>query len=271
MSGDMNPDETIEIINKYFGEMKANPNLPERPQPKESPIKEPVVKEVMGLDAESVALAWRMPTTVDDDVISALISSILYNGQAGLLDVNLNQQQKVLGCFAGSLGLSDYYTYMISGQPKQGQTLDEVKDLMLAEVDKLRKGEFDEELLQATINNYKLYYMKQLESNQSRADMFVSAFVDGDQWSDVVNFIDKMSKVNKQQVVDFANKYFADNFIPERNPGKQGYSYRTCIPRLRKRHAEIHCKIRYRSALQEKRHERSVPDDLCIRYGQPER
>lgn len=212
MSGDMNPDETIEIINKYFGEMKANPNLPERPQPKESPIKEPVVKEVMGLDAESVALAWRMPTTVDDDVISALISSILYNGQAGLLDVNLNQQQKVLGCFAGSLGLSDYYTYMISGQPKQGQTLDEVKDLMLAEVEKLRKGEFDEELLQATINNYKLYYMKQLESNQSRADMFVSAFVDGDQWSDVVNFIDKMSKVNKQQVVDFANKYFADNY-----------------------------------------------------------
>lgn len=204
MSGDMNPDETIEIINKYFGEMKPNLNLPERPQPKESPIKEPVVKEVMGLDAESVALAWRIPTTVDDDVISALISSILYNGQAGLLDVNLNQQQKVLGCFAGSLGLSDYYTYMISGQPKQGQTLDEVKDLMLDEVEKLRKGEFDEELLQATINNYKLYYMKQLESNESRADMLVSAFVDGDQWSDVVNFIDKMSKVNKQQVVDFA-------------------------------------------------------------------
>lgn len=52
------------------------------------------MKEVMGLDAESVALAWRMPTTVDDDVISALISSILYNGQAGLLDVNLNQRRK---------------------------------------------------------------------------------------------------------------------------------------------------------------------------------
>ena len=212
MSGDLNPDETIEIINKYFGEMKPNPNLPERPQPKESPIKEPVVKEVLGLDAESVALAWRVPTTVDDDIVSALISSILYNGQAGLLDVNLNQQQKVLGCFAGSLGLSDYYTYMISGQPKQGQTLDEVKDLMLAEVEKLRKGEFDEELLQATINNYKLYYMNQLESNESRADMFVSAFIDGDNWSDVVNFIDKMSKINKQQVVDFANKYFGNNY-----------------------------------------------------------
>ena len=113
MSGDLNPDETIEIINKYFSALKPNPNLPERPQPKESPITEPVIKEVVGLDAENVALAWRMPTTIDDDIISSLVGSILYNGQAGLLDVDLNQQQKVLSCFAGSLGLSDYNLSLI--------------------------------------------------------------------------------------------------------------------------------------------------------------
>lgn len=212
MSGDLNPDETIEIINKYFSALKPNPNLPERPQPKESPITEPVIKEVVGLDAENVALAWRMPTTIDDDIISSLVGSILYNGQAGLLDVDLNQQQKVLSCFAGSLGLSDYNTFMISGKPKQGQTLDDVKDLFLKEVEKLRNGDFDEDLLQATVNNYKLYFMNSLESNESRADMFVSAFIDGDKWSDVVTTLDKMSKVTKQQVVDFANKYMGNNY-----------------------------------------------------------
>ena len=65
----------------------------------------------------------------------------------------------------GNYGLADYSTYVMIGAPKQGQTLDEVKDLFLAEVEKLKRGEFDETLLQAAINNYKLYVMQLLDSN----------------------------------------------------------------------------------------------------------
>lgn len=64
----------------------------------------------------------------------------------------------------------------MSGRPKQGQTLDEVKDLFLAEIDKLKKGDFDEGLLEAAINNYKLIQMYRLDSNGGRANMFVSRF-----------------------------------------------------------------------------------------------
>ena len=213
MSGDLDPDKTIAIIQKYFGEMKPNENLPARPEPKANPITAPVTKEVLGPDAESVALAWRIPSDIQSDNLMSLASAMLYNGKAGLLDVDLTQQQKVLYCYSGDLGLSDYNTYMIAGGPKQGQTLDEVKDLFLAEVDKLKKGEFDDDLLQATINNYKLGYMQQLEDNSSRADMFVSAFIDGDEWTDMVNQIDQLSQITKQDIVDFANQYFGDNYV----------------------------------------------------------
>ena len=212
MSGDLDPDKTIATIQKYFGEMKPNENLPARPEPKPNPIKAPVEKEVIGLDAENVAIAWRIPTDIKSDNILTLLSQVMSNGKAGLLDVDLAQQQKVLNFNAGVMPLADYSTYLFMGSPKQGQTLDEVKDLFLAEVEKLKKGDFDEKLLQASINNYKLYYMQSLESNESRADQFVSAFIDGDDWKDVVNQIDEMGKITKQDIVDFANQYLGDNY-----------------------------------------------------------
>ncbi len=212
MSGDLDPDETMAIIEKYFGALKPNPNLPERPQPKESPIKEPVVKEVLGLEAENVVVAWRIPSNTETDLLLGLLGEVVYNGKAGLLDVDLLQQQKVLSCFAGNYGLSDYSTFLLNGRPKQGQTLDDVKDLFFSEIEKLKKGDFDENLLQAAINNYKFAYMMQLENNSNRADMFVSAFIDGTEWKDAVAEIDNMSKITKQQIVDFANQYFGNNY-----------------------------------------------------------
>lgn len=213
MSGDFDPDQTIEVINKYFGHLKPNPNLLELPVTHESPVKAPVVKEVLGLDAENVTLGWRFPGagSPEEDLLN-LTGEIVNNGKAGLLDVDLVQQQKVLSCYAGTYGMADYNAFVMSGRPKQGQTLDEVKDLFLAEIEKLKKGDFDEGLLEAAINNYKLMQMYRLDNNGSRADMFVSAFINGVDWKDEVAQLDRLSKVSKQQIVDFANKYFGDNY-----------------------------------------------------------
>ena len=214
MSGDLDPEQTIATIQKYFGHLKPNPNLPALPVTHESPIKAPVVKEVLGLEAENVMLGWRFPgsSSVNQEDLLNLVSLIMNNDKAGLLDVDLIQQQKVLNCYAGTYGLADYDAFIIAGTPKQGQTLDEVKDLFLAEVEKLKKGEFDESLLEAAINNFKLMQMYQLDSNSGRADMFVNAFISKSEWKDEVEQLTRMSKVTKQQVVDFANQYFGDNY-----------------------------------------------------------
>ena len=212
MSGDLDPEKTVEIIQKYFGSIPANPSLPARPEPKKNPLTAPVVKEVIGLDAENVALAWRLPSDTKSDLMLTLVSEVLNNGKAGLLDVDLLQSQKILYGYSGNMGMADYNTFLIAGAPKQGQTLEEVKDLFLGEVAKLKKGDFSDDIMQAALNNYKLSFMEMLEDNSSRADMFVDAFVGGDEWADVVAQIDEMGKIKKQQLVDFANQYFGDNY-----------------------------------------------------------
>ena len=211
LSGDFDPDEMIAIIDKYFGGMKPNPDLPVLKFPEEQEITQPVVRDVYGLDAENVALAWRFPGAATKDVdILQLLSRILYNGKAGLIDLNLVQQQKVLGAYAYPIPLADYSVFLMMGIPKQGQSMEEVKDLLLKEVKNLREGNFDEGILQASINNFKLEQLQKLESNESRASMFVDSYINGIDWADEVTLIDRMEKLTKQDIMDFADRYLKD-------------------------------------------------------------
>ena len=212
LSGDFDPDEMLSIIEKYFGQMEPNTELPEVDFETKTVIESPVSKEVYGLDAENIMIGWKYPGAgTQEALVADVVSYILSNGSAGLIDLNLNQQQKVLGAQAMSYTRPDAGEFLIMADPKQGQTLDEVKDLVLAEIAKLRAGEFDEALLTGTINNMKLRQMRMLESNSDRADMFVQSFINGTDWADEVAWIENLSKVTKQDVIDWANKYLSDN------------------------------------------------------------
>lgn len=212
LSGDFDPDQMIATIDKYFGDMKPNPNLPKLNLPKETEINAPIVREVYGLDAENVALAWRFPGAAHKDIETLqVVSQILYNGQAGLIDLDLNQQQKVLVGYCYPMPMSDYSVFTMQGRPKQGQTLEEVKDLLLAELGKLRKGDFDEKILQANLNNFKLNLLQSQESNDGRADWFVQSFINGSNWADEITLLDRLSKLTKEDIVTFANQYLKDN------------------------------------------------------------
>ena len=212
LSGDFDPDEMVGIIEKYFGQMEPNNNLPDVKFETKSVIETPQSKDVYGIDSELVMLGWKYPGAgTDDALVASVVSYILYNGAAGLIDLNLNQQQKVLGAQSEAYTRPDAGEFILLSEAKQGQTLEEVRDLLLAEVDKLRKGEFEESVMEGTINNLKMGMMRQLEGNSSRADMYVQSFISGTDWADEVAWIDNLSKVTKQDVIDWANKYLGEN------------------------------------------------------------
>jgi len=209
VSGDFNPDEMVQAIEKYFGDWKPNPSVPQLHFDPEDPITEPIVKEVFGLEAENLAMAWRLPEarSLKANAAASITSSILYNGYAGLIDLDVMQQQKVLSLYCGCQTQPDYGQFVIMGRPKEGQSLEEVRDIALDELKKLRSGDFDETLIDATINNMKLELMKLLESNSSRAVQYVDAFINGIEWKDACKELERLSAVTKEDVVNFANEY----------------------------------------------------------------
>ena len=211
MAGDFDPDVTIQIIDKYFGSMEKG-DIPEFKYDEAEPITTPIKKEVLGNDAESVMVAWRVPGISNKEyLLLQMTSYMLYNGSAGLIDLNVNQKQQTLGASSGVYNMADYGAYIATAKPKAEQSLDDVKNILLKQIDLLKKGDFPEWLIDATINNIKLSQIHQLQSISSRANMFVGAFANGIEWKDEVASLENISKITKQQIVDFANKYFGDN------------------------------------------------------------
>ena len=208
LSGDLNPDETIRIIEKYFGDWKPNKNLPTFTVKPEAPITAPKEKHILGNEAEFILMGWRTPgTSSTDSEIASIAASVLYNGQAGLIDLDVVQNQSVLDAGIMENDRVDHGALLIEGLPKEGQTLEEVRDVLLAEVAKLRDGDFSEELVEAAKANFKLSQMQSLVANRSRASQFVSAFINRMPWKTVVGRMDRVARITKADVVAFAKEY----------------------------------------------------------------
>ncbi|MCL1968172.1 MAG: insulinase family protein [Bacteroidetes bacterium] len=214
MSGDFEFDDAIKTIDKYFSKLKRG-NVPELVYKGETPITQPVVKEVTGLEAEFLNMAFRVDLPSNDPKIYVLnmLTRILSNGKAGLIDLNLNQKQAVMSAGAGAYTLCDNAALYLTGKPKEGQTLEEVRDLLLEQIELLKQGKFSDDLLTAAVNNMRLSEMRQLENNASRARMMYSAFLNNIPWSVASQSISNYSKITKKEIVDFANQYFNNNYV----------------------------------------------------------
>ena len=213
MAGDFDPDEVIAILERHFGSWKPNYSLT---RPEYAPIKPtiaPVDTTVMGQEAEFVALAWRLDggNSLQVDTLEVL-AGMLSNGTAGLMDLNLNQPMRVMMAGADADGMADYSMLMAYGYPNEGQTLEEVRDLMLGEIDKLRKGDFDDDLLVSVVNNNKLNYLRRIDNNAARTRQMVNAFITGVDWKQEVGKLDRQAGMTKEQIVAFANRHIGNGY-----------------------------------------------------------
>ena len=212
MAGDFDPNEVIAILERHFGSWKPNNNLYRPEFAPLKPITAPVDTTVIGQEAEFVALGWRFDAgnSLQCDTLD-LVSEMLSNGTAGLIDLNLNQPLKVMGAGAFADPMTDYSMLMLMGYPNEGQTLEEVRELLLGELAKLRAGDFDDDLLVSVVNNNKLNYLRALDSNGARTRQLVNAFINHVDWAQEVGKLDRMAGMTKQQIVDFANRHLLDN------------------------------------------------------------
>jgi predicted Zn-dependent peptidase len=213
LSGDFDPSEVIRLIDEKFGYMQPKP-VPQFIPAVEKPITSPIKKEVWGQEAENLYIGYRFNgVNTNDDEMLRLFNWILSNGSVGLIDLNLNQEQKVLGAGAFPVIFKDFTAFMLYGNPRQGQTLEQVETLLLNEIEKLKKGDFPDWLIEASINNIKLDRIRSFESNRSRAHSFVTAFVQDIPWDEYLSFTDRLSSITKDDVVRFANEHFKNNYV----------------------------------------------------------
>lgn len=215
MSGDFNADELIKKIDQHFSYMKSKPLDEYNPAP-EKPITAIIEKNVYGPSAENLRIGYRTPGAyTHDGLVLGMIGELLYNGSAGSFDINLNKTQKVQGASAFYSPDKDYGVFILSAVPKDGQTLEELRPLLINELNKIKSGNFDEKLLNAIALNFKLSELQGADNNSNRLNSLTSTYITskGTKWDQDVAQSSLLSTITKEEIMKIANKYFGENYV----------------------------------------------------------
>ncbi len=213
IAGDFDPDTAIKLIDEKFSVLQPK-EVPLFTPAVEAAITEPAVIKVAGPESEEVVIGFRFNgiNSSDADYLT-LIDKILYNQTAGLIDLNLNQQQKVLDGGSMLVMMKDYSAHMLSGKPREGQSLDQVKELLLSQVELLKEGKFPEWLLEASINDLKIEQLKLYENNKGRVESYVDSFIWGMEWPEHVSQFERLQHIKKDDLITFARKHYNANYV----------------------------------------------------------
>lgn len=213
ISGDINCRQAIKLIDKYFSAWKPAP-VPAEKTWEEKPLSGAERVTVKYKAEEYALLAFRLPGRNGADIPALKMADmVLDNATAGLINLNLNQQQQVRQAGAGPELNNDYGTEYFWGIPKKDQSLKEVEDLLLRQVERVRKGEFEDWIIPAIINDFKKNRKTQLESNEGRVSLMREAFLARRDWDFAVGEIARMEKLTKADIVRAANKYFSGGYV----------------------------------------------------------
>ena len=214
LSGDLDPEPTFAIIEKYFGKWSGPEELRPEPSWNEKPLEGREFVEVEYLGEEHVVLAFRTaPKHHEDYPALRLVDMILDNSVAGLINLDLVEKQKVraAGCYPQNL--NDFGAHYLYGTPKDGQSLETVEQLLLQQIERVKKGDFEDWALQAVINDFKKRQKENYEKNDQRVELLRDTFLAFVDWNVTLNEISEMERVTKADIVRVANKYYGKDYV----------------------------------------------------------
>lgn len=213
LAGDVDPVAAQRLVERTFGSL---PSKPAPPFNKGSlpPINKPIEKTVTGPDAEWVQVAFRWPGMGHPDIPALqMMDMILSNSKAGLIDINLRQAQKVLSATSTQDLMADHCYNELSGKPLPGQTLEEVRQLLLSQIELVKQGAFDDWLIEACVRDMRIQRIRELQSYQGKAFYILGALSYDLPYEEYIRDLDRLAAVTKEDVIRVAKTYYANNYV----------------------------------------------------------
>ncbi len=216
ISGDIDIDSTIKLINQHFGKWTPKP-VPHSTPKTPSLVTQKQQFSIPDEGDESITLAWRtVPISHPDGPALDVLDMILNNSYAGLIDLNLVQSQKLFSAGSFPENLNQAGAEYLWAYPREGQSLDELEALLISQIERIKQGKFDDWLLPAIVSDFKSSTQLLYESNISRVELMRDSFISRRDWNSWVQYNTKIAAVTKQDVIRVANKYFNGNYISAR-------------------------------------------------------
>ncbi len=212
--GDFDPDMIKPIIAEKFSRLKTG-ELPDPLAFEEKPFDgrefisgrySPIRLGILGFRTAPKL----HPDKIKLDIANGILSN---SSSTGLLD-QLMLNNKLMASMALDMPYNDHGASLFVFIPKMfRQSLRKAESLVLEQLETLKKGEFDEELVDAIKLEKYRNFQRGIENYSQRAQFFADAFVTGEDLDVILDYPNRILDITKEDIIEVANKYYGDNFL----------------------------------------------------------
>lgn len=216
LSGDFHTEEVVPVLEKAFGRIRSGEapvasviSLPEFKGKEKVKVKFPVPFVKM------MALGFRgVPANHKDKVAIDIAMALLNNGNGtGFLD-QLSIDHKIMSAMSMNQGLNEAGILAVAIVPKlMFQSYASAERLVWREINRVKRGDFSDELFQSLKLEQQRNYEQALEDINARSKMMMILYSQGKSWNEYLQEMADMDALSKEDVVRVACKYFTDNYL----------------------------------------------------------
>ena len=212
LTGNFDPADAKPLIKQKFERLPAGKpkalNLPEM-----KPFQGEVLAKKRMTPVKAGFLVFKTADYLDEDRIALNVAEYLLsnNSETGYIN-QLMSNNELIYSGAFQIVYNDAGGLAVFFVPKLFvQSLGKAEKLVQAKLDKVRNGEFSDDLLQASKNDLIKEYSRQLENVTDRGMMIGQAFNWGKSWEEFLDYPSQIEAVSREEVIRVAKKYFGDN------------------------------------------------------------
>ncbi|MCL2760600.1 MAG: insulinase family protein [Desulfuromonadales bacterium] len=207
--GDINPQETIKLVEKYFGSIPPGEPVPPvtTVEPKQQGEKR---IEIIGDASPELLIGYHKPTLPDhDDTVFDIISMLLTDGRTSRLYKKLVLEKELVSDI-GSFSAPGYKypnLFIIAATPKSPHTVQEVEAAIYAELDRLKNEPVTPKELQQVLNRLEFEEYRQMLTNGGLARNLTEYEALTGSWRYIIDHRKLAAQVTPEDIQRVARKY----------------------------------------------------------------
>lgn len=212
VAGDVDKDRVFKEAKKQFGDIKNCCDIPllHQKEPKQKGSR--LVYIDKGNEVDIIALSFKIPPFEHSDQVAlSAISEILSGGKSSRLVKNLIDKKKLVNqIYAYNLELKDPGLFIIVAVCNKGVRGEEVKEEILKELDKIKRGKVTQKELETVKINTRSDFIFGLESSSQVADMYGSYLARGN-IEPLFEYEERLNALSLEELKRVANEYFVED------------------------------------------------------------
>lgn len=216
LSGDFHTEEALPLLEAAFSRLRSG-KAPERERVALPAFrgKERVTVKVPIPFMKVMAMGFRgVPANHEDQAALKIAVSLLNNANGtGYLD-RLTVDHKVVGSMAMNESMNEAGILGILVMPKVLlQSYGAAEKMVWKEIDRVKQGAFSEETFQSLKLELKREYAAALEDISTRAQTMMRIYSQGKSWTDYLEEIRHIDRLEKEDIARIARKYFTRDYL----------------------------------------------------------